>query len=230
MNLELNSGAKMTRIQFALRRFRRDTSGVMIVEAVIILPVLVLTFIAFAVFWDFYRTKNLAQKATFAIADVISRERAEFRANFAPNYARVFAYAAEAPGNLSALSLTRGPVVVRVTSVSFAAAANPADEGTINMMWSMSSDTARMPLQSNDSIAAIKGKIPAMLDADNVIIVETLLKWQPKFTATMAANLIGGQVLQWVQNQDIETFTTVRPRYVPKACFAGSGMTVACEL
>ncbi|MDZ7906771.1 MAG: hypothetical protein U5N55_14120 [Cypionkella sp.] len=220
----------MQRVIQAFRKFKSDTSGVMIVEAVIILPVLAWTFIAFSVIWDAYRVKNLAQKGTFAVADIISRERALVTQNFARSYAKVFAYAAEVPGNLTLLNLTGGPVVVRVTSVGFTEGANPGDEGVMSRMWSMSSDAARMPIHTATSLATIKDKIPAMLDGDNIVVVETLLKWQPKFTATMAASLMGGRAQTWLSNRNIETFTTVRPRFVPKVCFQATGMNVPCEL
>lgn len=220
----------MRTIFSALRGFKRDTSGMMIVEAVIILPALVWTFIAFSVFWDAYRTINQAQKATFALADVISRERAQISSSYARSYARIFAYVAEVPGNLNAISFTSGPMVVRVTSASYTQGATPSDPGTLARMWSMSSDTARMPLHTDASLASIINKIPVMLDGDSIVIVETRLRWQPKVTGSAVAGLVGGRTSAWLTTRDIDTFTTVRPRFVPKLCFLGTGMTVACDL
>lgn len=214
----------------ALHRFKRDTRGMMIVEAVIILPALVWTFIAFAVFWDAYRVINQAQKGTYALADIISRERAQVSSTYARSYAKIFAYVAEIDGNINSMSYTSGPVVVRVTSASYTEGANPGDLGTLTRMWSMSSDPSRMALHTDQSLAGIQNRIPTLLDGDTILIVETRLRWQPKVTAQTVASLVGGRTEAWMTSRDIDTFTTVRPRFVPKICFIGTGMMVACEL
>jgi Flp pilus assembly protein TadG len=216
-----------------LRNFISQTRGNMAVEAVLVLPMLAWVFIAFTVFWDAYRVKHLAQKATYTIADVISRERAQVRKQFVYSYLRLFRYAAEVPGNPNLTDYTTAPAVVRVTSVLFAKDEN--GDGSIGVLWSMSSDPGRMALHTNDTIETIKAQIPAMLDGDNIIVVESRLRWQPKFTAAMAASLIGPSTLGWMTERDIDVLTTVRPRFVPKVCFldavpGGGTVNVPCEL
>ena len=229
----------MFRVPHILRRFARDTQGTMSVEAVMILPVLVWAFIAFTVMWDAYRVKNLAQRATYTVADIISRERAQVRRVFITNYLRVFRYATEATGDLNSANVTTTPHVLRVTSVMFSEGSDEDDEDdVISVAWSKSTDPARMPEWTTETINQIADQIPAMLDGDNVVVVDTRLRWQPKFTAQMAGSLLGDQATGWMQERDIDTFTTVRPRFVPKVCFVDTvrvnGVTVTtnipCEL
>ena len=54
----------MQRAFHAIRKFLSETRGSMAVEAVLILPVMSLMFIFFNVYWDAYRSTNLAHKAT----------------------------------------------------------------------------------------------------------------------------------------------------------------------
>jgi hypothetical protein len=225
----------MQRALHAIRNFFSETRGSMAVEAVLILPVMSLMFIFFNVYWDAYRTKNLAQKATYTIADIISRERAQIVPNYAKSFVRVFNYAAEVPGTLNVTNYGTSAAIIRVTSVTFTDGEDEADDGQVNMVWSISSDPLRMPEWTNDTIAEIAGQIPAMLDGDNIIVVESRMRWQPKFTAAMAADLLGESSTGWFTERDIETMATVRPRFVPRVCFSnnvvGAGsVAVACEL
>lgn len=225
----------MQRALHAIRKFLSETRGSMAVEAVLILPVMSLMFIFFNVYWDAYRSKNLAQKATYTIADIISRERAQIVPNYAKSFVRVFNYAAEVPGTLNVTNYATSAAIIRVTSVTFTDADDEDDEGQVNMVWSISSDPIRMPEWTNETIDEIVGQIPAMLDGDNIVVVESRVRWQPKITATMAADLLGESSTGWFTARDIETMATVRPRFVPRVCFtnnvAGSGaVVVACEL
>lgn len=218
-----------------LRQFWADTRGNIAVEAVLVLPVMALMFIFFNVYWDAYRAQNLAQKATFTIADIISRERAQIVPNYAKSFVRVFNYAAEVPGTLNVTNFETSAAVIRVTSVTFTEGASEDDDGQVNMVWSISSDPKRLPEWTNATIAQIADDIPAMLDGDNIIVVESRLRWQPKFTTAMAADLLGKTTLDWFTARDIDTMATVRPRFVPRVCFnnnvSGAGaVVVACEL
>ena len=225
----------MQRALPAIRRFLSQTRGSMAVEAVLVLPVMALMFIFFNVYWDAYRAKNLAQKATYTIADIISRERSQVVPNYAKSYVRVFNYAAEVPGTLNVTNYETSAAIIRVTSVTFTDGAEDDDDGQVNMAWSMSSDPKRMPEWTNATIDAIAGQIPAMLDGDNIIVVESRVRWQPKFTTAMAADLLGKSSEGWFTARDIETMATVRPRFVPRVCFnnnlfGASAVVVACDL
>ena len=58
-----------------LRRFRSETRGAAVLEAVIITPVLIWVYVGSFVFFDAFRTYSNSVRATYAVADVISREQ-----------------------------------------------------------------------------------------------------------------------------------------------------------
>jgi len=64
------------------RRFGRDESGVLMAEAVIVLPFMLWAYLALFVYWDGYRSINTAQKAAYTISDMISREMVTLPANY----------------------------------------------------------------------------------------------------------------------------------------------------
>jgi len=213
-----------------IRRFAADQRGNLSVEAVLMLPVLVWTMIAFFSFWDVYRINYLAKKATFTVADIISRERTQIQSGFILRYANVFAYAIERPITMTstnASSTTSQPIAMRVSSLRFSET-NAGNSTAI--MWSMSTDTARMPLRTVIGIEDIQANIPAMMDGDSIIVVESHVYWSPNFFRPFRGTAPSLDFLENLQTRTIETITTVRPRFVPQVCFIGSGITVPCEL
>jgi Flp pilus assembly protein TadG len=213
-------------IQLA-RRFAADQRGNLSVEAVLMLPVLVWTMIAFFAFWDVYRINYLAKKATFTVADIISRERAQIQQSFILRYANVFAYAVERPIAMTTSNATSMPFAMRVTSLGFT---ETNSGNTTTIMWSMSTDPARMPLRSTSGIADLQDRIPAMMDGDNIIVVETHVYWSPNFFRPTRGTAPSLDILEDLQTRTIETVTTVRPRFVPRVCFIASGLNIPCEL
>ncbi len=220
----------MSRLFNSLARFRSDIRGNIIIEAFIIIPVLTWTFVAFAMAFDAYRQKNLAQRATYTVADIISRERAQVKSNFMLNYLKVFGYVAEVPTAVTGSNGAALPIAMRVTSVMFTEGATEEDDGTISVAWSMSSDTGRLPLHTNTSILTIRDQIPALLDGDNIIVVESRLRWTPSVSAAIAADLLDSSQRPWFTTQTFETIATVRPRFVPRVCAQVNSTTVACDL
>lgn len=58
----------MIRLRNSIRAFARDESGVLLAEALILLPMLIWGFIALVVYWDVFRTINVTQKAAYSIS------------------------------------------------------------------------------------------------------------------------------------------------------------------
>ncbi len=57
-----------------LRRFLKRTDGSITLEAILYMPPILTLFLISLVLFDGFRTNNLSQKASYAIADAISRE------------------------------------------------------------------------------------------------------------------------------------------------------------
>lgn len=211
----------------SMRRFLHDARGNMSVDMMLMLPVLVWSLVGFFSFWDIYRVNYLAKKATFVVADIISRERAQVSTPFIFRYGTVFAYAIERPVALLTNNAATQPIVMRVTSLGFT---ETESGNTTSVLWSMSSDPARMALHTNATLPQLDGRIPAMLDGDNIIVVETRVYWSPTFYEQFRGAAPTLDSLAGLQTRTIDTLTTVRPRFVPRMCFVAVGLTIPCEL
>ena len=74
-----------------LRRFRSETRGAAVLEAVIITPVLIWVYVGSFVFFDAFRTYSNSVRATYAVADVISREQNNLTPFDLDGFANLFA-------------------------------------------------------------------------------------------------------------------------------------------
>jgi Flp pilus assembly protein TadG len=211
----------------SFRHFIQDARGNMSVDMAIILPILVWALVGFFSFWDIYRINYLSKKATFVVADIISRERGQVSNPFIFRYGTVFAYAIERPIPLTTANAATQPIAMRVTSLAFSE--SPSGNAT-TVLWSMSSDTTRMPLRTTGELSDISARIPAMLDGDNIIVVETRVYWSPTFYQAFRGTAPTLESLSALQTRTIDTLTTVRPRFVPRMCFVATGLTIPCEL
>lgn len=180
-----------------LRQFRDDEGGSTLVEAVLVLPALLWTYLALFVFWDAYRSINVVQKASYTVADMLSRTNATTTVT-----------AAYLDGLKSAMTFLLDDdlsVKMRVTSVKWVLANN-----RFETRWSYSSDAAGLPAYTTATLQAVKGQIPAMADGDYILLVETRVPYSPAFDAGLSDSVI---------NQ----FIVTRPRLAP--CILYTGVT-----
>ncbi len=221
-----------------LRSFIGDRRGSVVVEAVIVLPALIFTYIGFSVAWDIYRDKNLAQKATYMIADVLSRETGVVRSTNMINYLKAFGFAAEIPTAITTANMASVPVALRITSVLFDEADTPGGADQVALQFSITSSTSQLPAHTAASLQGIMDKIPALQEGDNIIIVESRLQWTPQVSAEDATDFVvqdnnrasAADNATWFAARDIDTFTTVRPRFVPRLCWQIGLVPTTCAL
>ena len=153
----------MIRLTHRLRAFRDREDGLILTEFLILLPLLVWAFLALFVYWDAFRTINQAQKASYAISDLISRQK-EVDTNLVDGMRNVMQYLT-----------SETDVKVRVTSVQWMEA-----EKQYYVLFSRSPG-GKLPALSKADVWAMRSKIPAMSDRDSVVIVETLTAYSPAF-------------------------------------------------
>jgi len=197
------------RIQQSIRAFAKDESGVLLAEALITLPLLIWGFVALFVYWDVYKTVNVAQKAAYSIADLISRQ-AVVTVDFVEDLPEVLAF------------LTPGVTEsrMRVTSMEF-------DEGTNNqpttwdgddhyhLLFSCSSDDVKAPPLSDVTIQALEPQIPTLDNLGSVVIVETWTDYTPDFDIGVL------NVAPGLTNQTFTNFIVTSPRGTRRVCLDG---------
>ncbi len=185
------------------RRFARDERGAILMETIIILPILIWALLAMAAYWDAYRTINRQQKAVYAVADVIARQRTV-----------TIAYV-DAMDNVVNYMLDDGQTVkLRLTSVGWDAAASK-----FTVKWSRSPD-AKLPALTNTSLQPLIGKIPAMTASSTIMLLETELAYKPNIN-------VGVNNSMGVAAQTFKQFIVTRPRFSDKICLV-NGATTTC--
>ena len=80
----------LTRLLSPFRRFARSDDGTIVTESVIILPLLIWAYLAMFVYWDAYRTQNTMIKASYTVADMISRRLEPVNATYVTGLKTVF--------------------------------------------------------------------------------------------------------------------------------------------
>lgn len=192
----------MNLIPEKLISFIRDERGNVLAETVVILPIVIWSYLAFFVYWDAYKTTNVAQKAAYTVADLISREQATLPTTYIPGMLSLLRYLVE----------DQTSTKIRVTSLLFTEGAtvkiaeDDADDRTI-VQWSISPNNAMVPY-TNATLLPVLNKIPAMFDGDSVILVETSMDFKPMFDVGMAS-------------RQVTNFVVTRPRFLPKICITG---------
>lgn len=182
--------------------FLRDERGNILAEAVVILPIFIWSYLAFFVYWDAYKTTNVAQKAAYTLADLISREQVTLPDTYVPGMLNMLRY----------LVNDQTSPKIRVTSLLFSEGAvvnqgvDDADDRTI-VQWSISPGDAMTPY-TDATLQNVLNKIPAMFDGDSVILVETTMDFNPSFDVGM-------------DSRQITNFVVTRPRFLPKICMTG---------
>lgn len=180
------------RFKERLRSFRDDERGSMLVEGVLALPMMFWVLITFYVFWDAYRSITVVQKATYSIADVISRRRAAVDDPYLNGMNTVMDYLLD-PGQSAEM---------RFSSITW----NGIDN-RYEVEWSYSPGGKMAELRTADA-ANLTSQLPIMADGDTIVVVESRVDYAPAFN------------LGVLGDRTIEQFIVTRPRLVPRVCYA----------
>jgi hypothetical protein len=217
----------MSIIKRLFRAIRANDRGNITIETIYVVPLIMWTTLTFAIAWEYYRAVNIAQRATFAVADIISRERRAINKSvITRKYLRTFAFVNGLPTIDRVMTGDNFPASMRVTSFILSPNTIAGGAPVLEVMWSFSSHTgilSEFPVGAvgGSNLAQIRSILPIMLEGDSVVLVETKLKWAPRLTAQEAASGAIEPSTTWFADQTIETITTVRPRFVPKLCASG---------
>lgn len=183
----------MAGLRRMINRLRRDESGYMVVEAVLVLPMMLWAFLALYSFWDAYRAATTIQKAAYSISDLISREQRPVNAAFINGMRNA----------MNQMIPPRLDTELRVTSVEW----NETD-ARFEAQWSCVSGSAA-PKLTTASLVDVASKIPGMADGNTVILVETWVDYEPALDIGVTEKRVG-------------QFIVTRPRYQPRIGLTGA--------
>lgn len=155
-----------------LRNCLRSDRGAMSVEAVIILPILIWAFFGMFTIFEAFRQRSVTLKASYTVADMISRQIDALGPDAIVGLNDVFDY----------LTVSNEPSWMRVTSVYW-----DRDGARFRSRWSYATH-GHAPL--NDlTLQDLKEFVPAMSSGDTVIMLETYLTFTPAFDMGLTAGV-----------------------------------------
>lgn len=154
------------RLKSALARFREEASGVMTVEMVVILPGLFWMITTSYELYEVHRYKAARVKATYTVADMLSREMLPVDDAYIDAAKIVF----------DEVTTDDGSNQVRFTVVHFEGATN-----TYGVRWSeVRGEGDLNPLTTAD-VANAHAELPILTGGEELIIVESASTYQPTF-------------------------------------------------
>lgn len=154
------------------RLFRRNENGSLSVEVVLAVPLLVWAITATFVFWDAFKTLNISQKATYTVADMLSRETQVIDANYLIAMHELYDYLASSPGDnalrISVVRMVEDPVTLVKSR---------------ELVWSQGVGG----IAGYTDLTAIESRLPDMAAGDQLIVVESEQQWSPAFAVGLAS-------------------------------------------
>ncbi len=144
------------------RQFRRDETGSVTVEMIIVLPLLVWCFMGMYVFFDAYRTQTINVKSAYTIGDQLSRETGYITPEYMDALFTLHDFLVHTP------EINR----IRVTAYEY-----ERDDDSYRVIWSQGRGTAGRV--TNARILDVKDSLPVMPDEEIAILTETWVDFVP---------------------------------------------------
>lgn len=180
------------RLKILIADFRDDVRGSFMVESVIALPLLFWTICATYEFFEVHRYKNVREKATYTIADMLSREQDVIDDVYVDNTKVLF----------DGISNDAGINQLRLSVVRY-----DEDDDVYEVVWSEVRGTGKLNALDDADVANAHDTLPILGDGEEVILVESASNYDSLFDL----------VLRDTINIETRVFTAIR--FAPQLCF-----------
>ena len=174
-------------------KFSESEQGGMSVDAMFALPLLIWAVTATFVFFDAFKTLNVGQKATYTVADMLSRETDPIDADYLTTMREMFSY----------LSNGTRDHAIRVTVVRMVEDADTGEKSR-EMVWSQGVGG----FSGHTDLQLIESRLPDMASGDQMIVVESKQEWTPAFAVGLAS-------------YKFHEYAISRPRFAPQLVWEG---------
>jgi Flp pilus assembly protein TadG len=181
-----------------VRSFGREEGGSIVLETVIMLPLLIWALLAMIVYWDAFRAVNRLDKATYALADTLSRQQAPVSVASVDRWDDYVEY----------IMSNRYTAQVRVTSYRWVAANNQFE-----VLWSRSPGNLR-PQWTTATLQTIANRIPMMADGQYGILTEAWVDYEPPLSVPFMGAI-------QIQNTTLQKLDTRQVRFSTPLCVVG---------
>jgi len=191
-----------TCLAYAASRFRKDKDGVMTIEMVITLPLLLWMITTSFELFEVHQYKAVRIKATYTIADMLSREMQTVNDDYMDGAKAIF----------DSQTSDRGENQVRMTVVRYHI---PTDgdweDGSYEIQWSQVRGDGDMAPLTDADVAQAHDQLPILQGGEELIIVDSLSIYQPTFVYPGLNNSYTART---------RVFTGIR--FAPQLCYEGS--------
>ncbi len=182
----------MSRVSSLLRRFCTDKSGVVTVEMVITLPLLIWSLAATYDYFEIHRHRAVREKATYTVADMLSREQAPVTAEYIDGARDLF----------NTMTNDDDLVQVRVSVVTY-----DADTDLYSVVWSRVGGPGTLTPLGDADVQSGAVPLPQMIDGQQIVIVNSRSIYNPSFNVGLSTNM------------PVETAQFMNLRFAPQLCF-----------
>ena len=171
-----------------LRRFARAERGNMTVEAVILMPILLTTFVGLYSVFDGFRAQTVNQRAAYTVSDMLSRETQFIDDTYIDNAYDLLTFMADTQTT---------DIKMRVTVISY-----NEKRDRFSVVWSEVRGTGYTPYRNRD-VRDWHDILPIMVDGEQTILVETSILYEPPVGFGLGSKTIDTRVFN-------------RPRFAPQ--------------
>lgn len=179
-------------------RFAGQEGGSLTVEFVLVLPLLLWALAALHVFVSAYELRNTATKATYTLADMLSRQTQPVDQSFID-------------ASDSVLEFLAGPSArMRVTVIRCTGDCDDDATRSLAIDWPAASDGLSAMTAAELATDAYRNRIPAMGLGDRMILVETKVDFVPISGIGLPA-------------MSFDTLMATPPRFAPRLCWQSCG-------
>ena len=183
-----------------------DERGTFSIEAVLMFPLLIWAFMGMYSFFEGLRESNINLKATYAVADVLSRETEEIDMRYLSNMNTIYEW----------LARTDDDTMMRVSVVIWDAASEEH-----RLYWSRGVN-GREDLVQEFVKTNVTPHVPIMADQASAIVVETWVDHNPIMLPVRDFWLFEVIGLGW-EPTEIYNLVVISPRFTDQLKFEGMG-------
>lgn len=180
----------------ALRRFWRQEAGTASMETVVMFPFLFMTLVFSYEYYDMFRYKSVREKATYTVADMLSRETAVVNDVYMDNVKSLFdMMTRDTDGNQ-----------VRVTVVRYHLdEAQNIDQ--FDLRWSEVRGAGPLSALTAADVENAHDALPQLENGQELILVDTASDYNPRISTNL------------VSERDIRTRMFVPLRFAAQLCY-----------
>lgn len=185
-------------IKRALRRFRRNEQGTVTMETVVMLPFLFVGLTMSYEFFDMYRFKSIREKATYTIADMLSRETNIVTDTYIDNTKVLF----------DSIAADNGSNQVRASVVRYHKdEVQNIDE--FELRWSEVRGEGILQELTDEDVKSAFAHFPTMTNGQDLILVDTYAVYDPGITIGLS------------KDTEINTSMFMSLRFASQLCYTG---------